>query len=336
MNSYGWTQPSQMRQEPLVQGNPMDEEERKRRIAEQIAMQQMQQQQQMQAPPPQAPQAPPQMQGNPIPLNRAGGESYDGGQQMTMQEAQAIAGQYGHVAARISSGAIDPNDPNPVGVWGVPTENGWIPVEQLAGGTTPTEQWSGGPRPESGTNPNLGTTRTPPISLADVVRGPYEAPTPTASTPIMGAIDQWRGGVTPAAPNVGSVASSPSLDVPQLGNASAPPSPRVDMERARSGLTITRPRELTAAPNVMAQPYGNDGPKFSNQFPSQQQEAPPQRRSAADVWAEQNQVNAGIQPGIVGGMKREAEPLTTTQGLAPVPQDNTQYPMWDWRFWVGR
>lgn len=68
----------------------------------------------------------------PIPLNRAGGESYDSGQQMTMEEAQRIAQQYGHVAQRISSGAADPNS-GYMGVYGVPTEQGFIPVDQLGG-----------------------------------------------------------------------------------------------------------------------------------------------------------------------------------------------------------
>lgn len=70
-----------------------------------------------------------------IQLNRAGGESYDQGTQMTMAEAIKIAEQYGHVPARISSGAM-PDDTT--GVWAIPTAQGWVPLDQL----TAQESWS--------------------------------------------------------------------------------------------------------------------------------------------------------------------------------------------------
>lgn len=134
----------------------------------------------------------------PIPLNRAAGESYDQGQQMTMQEAIAIASRYGHVPSRISSGAIDPNNPNPSGVWGVPTADGWIPVEQLGGSTPPAQSWRGGPsdprstsdraRGPYGPNPSVSN----PASVSDRARGPYEAPPPAFQGP-QATPEQIRG-----------------------------------------------------------------------------------------------------------------------------------------------
>ena len=113
-----------------------------------------------------------------IPLNRAAGESYDQGVQMSMQEAIRIAEQYGHVPARISSGSI-PNvetNSNPMGVWAVPTERGWIPVEKLAGMSTPTENWSGGPPAAPAAPPSMVTGTAAPNPRPQGQYGPVQGP----------------------------------------------------------------------------------------------------------------------------------------------------------------
>jgi hypothetical protein len=53
-----------------------------------------------------------------------------GGTPMDMQTAMSIASEYGHVPQKLDGGG-DPNNPNPVGIWGVPTENGYVEMGQL-------------------------------------------------------------------------------------------------------------------------------------------------------------------------------------------------------------
>lgn len=109
-----------------------------------------------------------------IPLNRASGESYDQGQQMTMQEAIRIAEQYGHVPARISSG---PMGDDTMGVWAVPTERGWVPVDRLVNSASAAQSWQGAPSAPQGPS--------------------APAPQTQGSGPIMGAINQWRNTTPP-------------------------------------------------------------------------------------------------------------------------------------------
>lgn len=120
-----------------------------------------------------------------IQLNRAGGQSYDQGQQMTMEQAIALASQYGAVPQRISSGAADPNS-GYSGVWAIPTANGFVPLDRLAPPqTTPTEAWSGGPRPQT---------------------QPQAAMPQAQGGPIAGAIQNWQnqGGSPMGAASLGS------------------------------------------------------------------------------------------------------------------------------------
>jgi hypothetical protein len=140
-----------------------DDEERRRRQQEFERRQQ-----QRPAPPPQQQQAPTQQA---IPLNRAAGESYDQGQQMTMEDAIRIAAQYGAVPSRISSGAADPNS-GYMGVWAIPTAQGWVPLGQ--GSAPPAGSPTATPRAVPSAPPSA------PTSLSDRARGPYGPPASTA------------------------------------------------------------------------------------------------------------------------------------------------------------
>lgn len=140
-------------------------QEQDRRAQERQASRQPSQpppQQQQQAPPP----PPQQPMGQAIPLNRAGGESYDQGQQMTMEDAIRIAAQYGAVPSRISSGTADPSN-GYMGVWAIPTAQGWVPL--------------GGSGAPSAPPPSAPPTAQ---STSDRARGPYgPGATPSAMTP---------------------------------------------------------------------------------------------------------------------------------------------------------
>lgn len=125
-----------------------------------------------------------------IKLNRAGGESYDEGTPMTMEQAIAQAAQYGHVPSRISSGAADPNT-GYSGIWGIPTASGWIPLDKLPSnvGSTAADAYHGGPQ------------------------GPQVSPVQQQASagPIMSTIDAWRnsaGGYPPS--TSGPAVSAPS------------------------------------------------------------------------------------------------------------------------------
>lgn len=127
----------------------------------------------------------------PIPLNRVAGESYNVGRQMTMEEAQRIAGQMGHVAQRISSGAADPNT-GYMGVWAIPTEQGFIPLDQLGRNASPSDTWRNNPQPRP--------QGAPP---------PNAPPTAHMRGPIADTINQWQSGGVPNTPSVASTAQTP-------------------------------------------------------------------------------------------------------------------------------
>lgn len=136
-----------------------------------------------------------------IQLNRAGGESYDTGTPMSMEEAINLAGQYGAVPSRISSGGADPNS-GYSGIWAIPTPNGWVPLDKLKGGqATPSENWQGGPA-QSQPGPQTQAQASAPWGNAPSMASPQQSP----SAP------QW--------PNAPSFA--PPTGPPSMGNQYGP------------------------------------------------------------------------------------------------------------------
>lgn len=144
------------------------------------------------------------LQGQAIPLNRAGGESYDQGQQMTMEDAIRLASQYGAVPSRISSGTADPSN-GYMGVWAIPTAQGWVPLGGSGEGTPP-------PPPPS----SAGA----PTSTSDRARGVYGPDATPAPAPSFGGTP-GQGSSTPRSPSMPGAAGLAGQGVPGYNSPNA-------------------------------------------------------------------------------------------------------------------
>jgi hypothetical protein len=172
------------------------------------------------------------------------------GQLMSMEEAQRIAAQYGHVAVRIGGPTVDVNNQDAAltGLWGVPSENGYIPIEQLAQQGRPPQQqgsWQGGgnpmsmsdqvrsqpPQPPAMQGPPPQPTGQPPAPSMGPAMNPWSLPPPQQSSsgpivntgPMQPGQGQWPAAFAPQGAQPQTVPNAPTA--PPNYSTQAPPQP---------------------------------------------------------------------------------------------------------------